>query len=197
MKIMRKKHSKETIIEVGQELIRQRGYTNTGIEDILKANNIPKGSFYNFFKSKEDYGLAVLDKYTDNQYDYMENLLNKPHVNPLQRLKEFYTQLIESNVSEGCKFGCLVGNMTQEMGGLNENISNKSRENLNKIISLIGKTMTEGQEKGEIRTDYSADELAHYVHNSFYGALVSSKAGHIREPFDLFYKMIFNFLQKT
>ncbi len=194
---MRKKHSKETIIEVGQELFRQRGYTNTGIEDILKACDIPKGSFYNFFKSKEDYGLAVLDKYTDSQYDYVESILNIPGVNPLQRLKNFYTQLIDGNVSEECRYGCLVGNMSQEMGGLNENISNVSRKNLNKIISLIIKTVEEGQNKGEIRNDYSADELAHYVHNSFYGAMVSSKAGRIREPFDLFYKMIFNFLQKT
>jgi len=59
------------------------------------------------------------------------------------------------------------------------------------------KTIKEGQDTGDIRNDYPADELAHYVHNSFYGAIVSSKAGHVREPFDLFYKMVFKFLQNT
>ncbi len=193
---MQKKHNKEEIIEVGQELFRKRGFNNTGIDDILKASGTPKGSFYNFFKSKEEFGVEVLKHYTDRQYNYVKDLLENFNLTPLPRLKAFYNALIKGNLQEGCRYGCLVGNMTQEMGGISDLISSSARDNLGRITTLIGECIKEGQEKTEIRDDYSAEELAHFVHNSFYGAIMSSKAGRREQPFQLFFEMIFSFLKK-
>jgi len=193
---MQKKHNKEEIIEVGQELFRKRGFNNTGIDDILKASGTPKGSFYNFFKSKEEFGVEVLKHYTDRQYNYVKNLLENFSLTPLPRLKAFYNALIKGNLQEGCRYGCLVGNMTQEMGGISDQISSSARDNLGRITTLIGECIKEGQEKTEIRDDYSAEELADFVHNSFYGAIMRSKAGRQEQPLQLFFEMIFAFLKK-
>ncbi|MEM7513995.1 MAG: TetR/AcrR family transcriptional regulator, partial [Bacteroidota bacterium] len=57
------KHQAEDIINTGMELIRTKGYHNVGINEILKASNIPKGSFYNFFDSKEDFAKKALNSY--------------------------------------------------------------------------------------------------------------------------------------
>ena len=193
---MQKKHNKEEIIEVGQELFRKRGFNNTGIDDILKASGTPKGSFYNFFKSKEEFGVEVLKHYTDRQYNYVKDLLENFSLTPLPRLKAFYNALIKGNLQEGCRYGCLVGNMTQEMGGISDQISSSASDNLGRITTLIGECIKEGQEKTEIRDDYSAEELADFVHNSFYGAIMRSKAGRREQPFQLFFEMIFSFLKK-
>ena len=193
---MQKKHNKEEIIEVGQELFRKRGFNNTGIDDILKASGTPKGSFYNFFKSKEEFGVEVLKHYTDRQYDYVKDLLENFSLTPLPRLKAFYSALIKGNLQEGCRYGCLVGNMTQEMGGISDQISSSASDNLGRITTLIGECIKEGQEKTEIRDDYSAEEIADFVHNSFYGAIMRSKAGRQEQPLQLFFEMIFSFLKK-
>ena len=60
------KHQAEDIINTGMELIRTKGYHNVGINEILKASNIPKGSFYNFFESKEDFARQVVAYYGKN-----------------------------------------------------------------------------------------------------------------------------------
>jgi len=57
---MRKKYNKEDILEQGVQLFREKGYNDTGIDDILKTCKIPSGSFYNYFKNKEGFAIAVL-----------------------------------------------------------------------------------------------------------------------------------------
>ncbi len=55
--------TKNDILQVGLDIILIKGFNGTGVEAILKQPNAPKGSFYNFFSSKEEFGLAIIDKY--------------------------------------------------------------------------------------------------------------------------------------
>ena len=67
--------NKEDILAKGEILLRTQGYNKTGINEILKASGIPKGSFYNFFESKEDFGLQVLAYYSDGIIRFIKRLL--------------------------------------------------------------------------------------------------------------------------
>ena len=60
---MKRIHNKEDIIQIGLDIVLSRGFNATGVEAILKQANMPKGSFYNFFSSKEEFGLEIIDKY--------------------------------------------------------------------------------------------------------------------------------------
>ncbi len=113
----------------------------------------------------------------------------------LQRLEKFYHLGIQGHVDEECKKGCLLGNMTQEMGGLSNDISNAADLNLKRIVGLINDCIAEGQAEGNIRDDYSSNELANFVHNSFYGSLIRTKAGRDRVHIDIFLKIIFDYLK--
>ena len=53
------------ILAEGARIIHENGYNNTGIQEILIAAGVPKGSFYFYFKSKEDFGLQLVDFYLD------------------------------------------------------------------------------------------------------------------------------------
>jgi TetR/AcrR family transcriptional repressor of nem operon len=57
------KSTREHLIDVGLELMHQDGYNATGLSDILKGADVPKGSFYHHFGSKEDFAAAVLERY--------------------------------------------------------------------------------------------------------------------------------------
>ncbi len=58
---LKRKIHKQDIIQSGYELFYDKGYGVTGISEITEKIGIPKGSFYNHFKSKEEFGIAVLD----------------------------------------------------------------------------------------------------------------------------------------
>ena len=60
---MAKETTRSRILEVGSTIIHQKGFNNTGIQEILDKAGVPKGSFYFYFKSKEDFGLALIDQF--------------------------------------------------------------------------------------------------------------------------------------
>ncbi len=193
---MQRKHDINTILDKGLELIRDKGYTNTGIEDILKINNIPKGSFYNFFKNKEEFGVRAMQVYTERQIIWINSILGNKTKKPIERLREFYDNLIAFNIDESCRKGCLIGNMTQEMAGQNDPIGQQAQRSLQEISDIIAACVQEGQDATEIRDDYSANDIADYLHNSFYGFLIRTKASRDKKQFDIFTEMMFNFIKK-
>ena len=82
------------------------------------------------------------------------------------------------------------------MAGLSNPICRQPEASLQEISNLIAGCIEEGQDSEEIRTDYSAKDLADYLHNSFYGFLLRAKAGRDKRQFDIFTEMMFNFIKK-
>ncbi|MEL6255952.1 MAG: TetR/AcrR family transcriptional regulator [Bacteroidota bacterium] len=169
------KHNKEDIVLAGSQLFRKQGYHNVGINDILKSCNIPKGSFYNFFESKEDFAAQVIEQYSENSIAYVKSLLEKKASSPLARIKGMYKQMIQDNIAEGCSQGCLIGNLSVELGGTNDRLSTHANEKFMELIKVIGSVIEEAQEKGEIKAEQDPHELAEYLHSGFFGALTRMK----------------------
>ena len=59
---MTAKSTRDRLIDVGLELMHQNGYNATGLTEILNAADVPKGSFYHHFGSKEDFAAAALER---------------------------------------------------------------------------------------------------------------------------------------
>ena len=57
------KHSKGKILSAGAKLVWQKGFNDTGLQEILREAGVPKGSFYYYFDSKETFGLELIDVY--------------------------------------------------------------------------------------------------------------------------------------
>ena len=169
-------YNKEEIIKQGVELFRVQGYHNTGISDILTTCDIPKGSFYNYFKSKEGFCIITLDYYGDDQLVFMRNTLMNAGSSPIDRLKVFYNSLIRKYSQESVLSGCLIHNISNEAGGLNEQLAEAANRNFNKWINILARVVAKGQAVSEIRNDMGALEIAEYLHGSFYGMLSRMKA---------------------
>jgi TetR/AcrR family transcriptional regulator, transcriptional repressor for nem operon len=191
---MRRKHDIKNILEKGHEIIRQKGYNKTGVEEIIRTCNIPKGSFYNFFKSKEDFGIKALNYYTEKQYQFIKEYLTNKKMKPINRLKKLYYLMTDINKEENFAYGCLIGNMTQEMAGISVGIIDEANKDLKMVRELFKDCIEEAQRSGEIRNDFSANDLSVYVQNNFYGAQLKAKAEKDLNSYKVFMKMTFDFL---
>ena len=186
--------SKKDIIRKGVELFRQQGYNNTGIQDILDTCDISKGSFYNYFRSKEDYAIIVVDYYGDSLLEFMTSKLKIRGDSPLDRLKDLYLAFIDMAEREDIKSGCLVNNISNEMGGLNEKLAEAANRNFDKWTDTLAQIVAKAQTAHEIRNDKGALEIAEYIHGTFFGMLSRMKATRETDELREWHKMTFDFL---
>ncbi len=103
---MTKESTRLLLLEKGAEIIIEKGFNNTGIQDILNAAGVPKGSFYYYFKSKEDFGLSLIDFYSNNLSVMMEEYFKDSKKSPLNRFKSFIDDFITYYDLRECKQGC-------------------------------------------------------------------------------------------
>ena len=166
------------------------GYNATGIKDITDKVEIPKGSFYNHFTSKEDFGLEVVKTYCDGGAAMYQNRFLESNLPPLQRFESFFEELIQSyETSMNCKLGCVMSNFSAEMADVNERFRVLLDDEFNRLQLIMEHCIAEGQEAESIGTKNTATELAEFVLNGWHGALVRMKATGTSEPLKNFKKL--------
>lgn len=188
------KHNIESILDIGSELIRKEGYHNVGINQILKACAIPKGSFYNFFDTKEHFAREILNRYGKQSKKMIERFLLDDSITPLNRLKSFYGMLIDANETDEYAGGCLLNTLSNEVGRLNDGIAETANTNFMQWIAVIAGCVKEGQESGEIIDHFDAEYIAEYLHAGTYGAFSRMKVTRSRDYLDNWFEMTFNFI---
>lgn len=192
------KYDKTEILSIGMELIRKKGYHNVGISELLKAAEIPKGSFYNFFESKEDFAIQAIELYGQQSQQQVRQYLSEVQsLPPLQRLKAVYKFLIEWNVTDGCDAGCLINNACMELGGLNRSITAAAERMFQASLTLFIPTIEAGQADGSITKEFSAPYLAEYLQAGLNGGFSRMKAQGDRTYLDQWLQMSFAFIQAT
>jgi TetR/AcrR family transcriptional repressor of nem operon len=169
--------NKAQISESGMDLIYRQGFTATGIQQIADAAGVPKGSFYNYFKSKDDFVIQAIEQYVDESSEYLENKLLKASGSPLQRLEALYdTWIAGFSNGDGDKRGCLIGNLSQELANQNPTLRTALERAFKRTQSFYTRCLREAQQAGELSTDLDAEVLAGFITNAWQGALVRAKA---------------------
>ncbi len=190
---MKRKIFKNDIIQAGYDLFYEKGYGVTGISEITEKVGIPKGSFYNHFKSKEEFGIAVLDYYLNsNEHLLKDSLLSKKN-SPLTNLKKFFVNYIEiqEHVYHSSR-GCLMGNMTIELADVNTTFREKIKVGFDKATTIIESCLENAKELEEVSRDLDTRQTANFLMNSWQGAMLRMKAEKTTDPLYNFYKVIFN-----
>ena len=189
---MKRIHSKDEIVQAGLDLILSKGFNATGVEAILKQANVPKGSFYNFFSSKEEFGLAIIDQYVAEVGELFHTIFTDESLPPLERNKKSFEARIAKFEGYDCTKGCLLGNLSLEMSDQYESV----RERLVQALQLWTKNLSglllQAQEERAIPADINADMLAENLIASFQGALLCAKVRKSLEPLRNFIHLYFD-----
>ena len=182
----KREQKKEHILQHGLAVMKRSGYNGTSVKDIVDAAGVPKGSFYNYFDSKEGFAIDALDyEFSQNFKESQRQLLN-PTKPPLERLHIFFSNMADALSEAGFEAGCFVGTLCQEMSDTNPTIRTKVRRLLSKNAGLVSEVLLEAQNNGDIDAALPVPALAEFVFNAWEGALMKSKASKCREPLDAF-----------
>ncbi len=191
---MPKETTKFRILSEGARIIHQKGFNHTGIQEILDAAEVPKGSFYFYFKSKDDFGLQLIDFYTQFIDSMAQSQLSLTENSPIERLRGFFRSMMSVAEEQGFRGGCPIGNLAQEMADQNEAFRTKVREAFKRMSGNIAQCLEEARELKQIRESLDPQATADFLLNSWEGALLRMKAENSLEPLLVFENMIFNSL---
>ncbi len=189
------KYNREDILDEGGKLIRLNGYHHTGINDIIQAAKVSKGSFYSHFGSKEDFVKQLIERYGKNQLKIITYFLKNEALSPIKRLNQFYQSVIDYHIANDFKDGCLVNNLSVELSGGSAALGRLLDEQFISWVELISTCIRQGQEIGEIRHDIPAEEQAELLYTGFYGALSRMKATASAHPLELWRTHMFEFIR--
>ncbi|RZA01693.1 MAG: TetR family transcriptional regulator [Moraxellaceae bacterium] len=176
---------KDYLLEAGIKVMTTRGYNGTSIQDIVDAANVPKGSFYTYFKSKEDFAIEAIEMVAEERIVASKRLVSDRSIPPLVRLKSFFESSVpgcESNLNGGC----FIGNMCQEMSDSSEAIRIKVRQMMRNKTQMVEDLLEEARLDGSLSSTVSAASLAEFLFNAWEGTLMRMKATKCREPLDAF-----------
>lgn len=185
-----KESTRQTIIQTGARLVHAKGFVNTGLQEILEASGVPKGSFYFYFKSKEDFGAALVDHYVDFLSAFIGGYMKDAGRSPLERIERFFDDSCRLYKRNGFAAGCPIGNLSQEMSDLSEPLRKKLGQAYGRMRELMRDCIAEAQEQGQIDMSWSAEDLAVFILNGWEGALIDMKLSKSVQPLLIFKKIM-------
>lgn len=174
-RIKKNKQIKEKLLQKGIELLSEHGYHGTGLKMILDAVDVPKGSFYNYFESKEQFAAAIIQAYSSRLKKRLDDFLEKNDQDPVSIIRTIHASMIQELEKQGIQKGCLLGNLAGEIGGMSPVCETAMKQALYEWKERFVQLLVQAQDQGRFRNDIQADELAEIVWSQWQGGLLKIK----------------------
>ncbi len=174
--------TREKLIEAGIAAFLENGYHGTGLKQVLDAVGVPKGSFYNYFDSKEAFGAAAIEHYAAGLADTFAGSMRKAS-DPVDGLRRFFEHQMGEFKRARFTGGCLVANLGGEV-----ECSPKCRDALANALKnfqgAIADKLAEAQNAGLVRSDVPAAQLANLLVDAWEGAVIRMKIERSLKPLE-------------
>lgn len=172
---MAKIDTRTVLIEEGLKALLSHGYEGAGIGPVLKSAGVPKGSFYHFFASKEEFASAVLGFYTEGNQIVRTRILGDESQTPLKRLRAYFEYYEQEFARENPIGGCLLGNLAQSIAAHSDVL----RQELHRAFAAWQRdfqmVLRQARAQGELPAHLDPDETAAFLIDAYEGALVRMK----------------------
>jgi len=188
---MAREKTKTILLDAGQRIFLERGYNSSGIEAIVQAAGVPKGSFYYYFSNKEEFGLRVLDRFAEDYETYVDLYLGDATFGPRERLFRYFEAKIQCLESMECRKGCLVGNLSQEMADQSETFRARLEEIFGGWADRFAGCIRQAQDANEIASQLDAHDLGEFLLNAWQGAVLRAKTLRSNVPLRAFLSIMF------
>jgi TetR/AcrR family transcriptional repressor of nem operon len=172
--------TRQRLLDEGVAKFLQQGYHGTGLKEVLDRINVPKGSFYNYFDSKEEFAAAAIHHYADCFAQKMQKAIADAP-DPYTGLRRFFESLMADFEAAGFVGGCLIANLGGELEG-----SDICRESLATAFrdwrDGVAEVLRRSQEIGLVRKDMEASDMADLLTEAWEGAVIRMKIERSLDP---------------
>lgn len=158
---------------------------------MLTAAGVPKGSFYHYFSSKNDFGLAVIDTFAQEYDTKLDLILNDHSRSGVDRLRAYFDTGLETMTS--CEFtrGCLIGNLGQELAGQNETFRRRLDTVFQGWEKRFERCVEEGSPSRRYRCIHRPCRRSQLSAFRLEGAILRAKVLKSTEPMERFVRVFF------
>ncbi len=137
-------NTRQHILDSGKGLIAGKGFSSVGLNEILKTAGVPKGSFYHYFESKEQFGQALLQDHFAGYLERIDGLSQDPAASGRERLERYWQHWMDAQ-SDGCNAQkCLVVKLSAEVADLSDAMRITLRDGTEQIVARLAALVEAG-----------------------------------------------------
>ena len=182
---------RDLILAKGAQVMTRRGYHGTGVQEIVQAAGVPKGSFYHYFASKEDFALQALEFTYQPRLQRYAAALSNPALSPRARILGYYRELLQHfGQQERLEYHCFIGSLSFEMSELLPAIGAQVESILQESALTLQRCLEQAQAAGELAAEEDCANLAAFIANAWQGVLTRLKVGSQTRPVEEFVKRL-------
>ncbi len=170
---------RQHILDTGKVIITGKGFAGVGLNEILTAAGVPKGSFYHYFKSKELFGEALLADYVSKYLEEMDAMLTRPGQSAARSLMDYWASWT-ADTDGGCDCRCLVVKLGSEVSDMSEPMRLALRKGTDQIVARLATSITQALADGSLHGVADAQRTALTLYQMWLGAAMLTKLR--REP---------------
>jgi TetR/AcrR family transcriptional repressor of nem operon len=173
----RSEQTREALISAGIDQISTHGYHGTGIKQILDIVNVPKGSFYNFFASKEAFVVELVKAYNHNLLDEVQQFRTGAGaaLTPLEQIRQVAKYALQRHAQSQCQKSCLIGALAIDVGSESTLCQQALVVATQEWQVLYTQLFGLAQQSKEVRADISAQQLTRVYWSTWEGTLLQMK----------------------
>lgn len=192
----RREQSVSRLIRAGTEMLCEQSYASMGVEHVLKRAGLSKGSFYHFFVSKEQFGLAVISYYAEYCNRKLDRILCQSSCSALEALHLYVQEGIDGVERFEFRRGCLVGNLSQELGASQPLFRNALEETFKTWQNKMAACLQRAIDANELDASADVQAFAEFFWSGWEGALIRAKLLQSSAPILRFTEQFFKVLPK-
>jgi len=168
--------AKDKLLDAAERLMLTKGFVATTVDEICHQAGLTKGSFFHYFKSKEDLGKSVLDRFCQVRLELLQQSPSQKNTDPLERIYGRIDFAIEMSKSPLAQNGCLLGNFAQELSDTHPQMRSLCAQHFTDWASLLKKELDEAKAKHRPEALLDTGSLAEHLIAIIEGALILAKA---------------------
>jgi AcrR family transcriptional regulator len=174
--------SRDALLTAAMQLFWERGYAETGMNDVVALSGVSAGSMYHFFKTKEDLILGVLDRLAEIMYPALLAPIWEKESDPIERIFGLLGRYREAIVASKFSYGCPVGRLAVEISSEMVEVHAKIAMNFEGWSSAVRKCLEAAGSRLPKGMDLRM--LSRFVLTVMEGGVMQSRSYRSTEPFD-------------
>jgi TetR/AcrR family transcriptional regulator, transcriptional repressor for nem operon len=172
------------ILDTAHGIVGAKGFSGVGLNEILVAAGVPKGSFYHYFGSKEAFGEALLADYFEAYLADIDATLAEPGLSHAERLMNYWRKWQATQGSVDYQRKCLAVKLAAEVSDLSEPMRLALKRGTAGIIDRVTGAIQAGVAEGSLKVEAEPRATAETLYHLWLGASLMAKIERTDAPFE-------------